>query len=783
MRARPHHPMVREPARPSPRSGGLFPSRQPPTRPRRLPAAPRRHAHDRLPTGAPGRRHRIRDPRRRPRFRSQHPGERGPRGRRRAARGPAPHFGSPPRGSRCDRAWWSKRPPCWWREGRIVAVGSDLERPEDALVVEGAYLTAGFVVAWSALGLDPASIGDSSASPATRTADALDPYQPDHLRREALEAGITSFRAQAGLGSLIAGQGAVVRNTPELDLQTRCSWRTRCCTPRRPAPTSSSGSTRWRRSSASSSPAASTPRTGPKYERELAEWEEAIAEEEEELEKDFKKAKKKRDEEIEEAPKRARSSRRSATRKTASPASRVSTPMRRPWRGWSTASSAWCSSSRTAPRSARSWRSSPTSRGCARFLAGADDAAQYAHELAAAGVPVLLQPSPASDSGSEDQRGLGPGRDPERRGRDRAVGSGGRVPTVAASLPLLASMAVGHGLAPEDALAALTTAPARALDVDRRVGSVVRGQGCGPVSVERRPVRFDFAPDRGRRRRRADRPRVVRPQRYPEHHVPLHSVRGGPGGRSAIEHLRGARRRPAPRRRDDHRGRRRRGQRRQDRLRRCGSGARRRPPGRARRASGAGHDRALGARAAAGLGAQRDDSTVLRRSPPGARVRPEHEAVEEALAAGITAVQLLGSTRDVVSRADRGGQDARRRLLAERARRGRRADGRGRFECGQHEPLSDQLFRHRRRARSALGRGRGGLGRSHRRPTVGARLRARPPRRAARDLDLLGQGSERDPGRGATRRRARRGNRRKRILGRCASARTGSDRALDRRPR
>ena len=42
-------------------------------------------------------------------------------------------------------------------------------------------------------------------------------------------------------------------------------------------------------------------------------------------------------------------------------------------------------------------------------------------------------------------------------------------------MPLLAALAVGHGLSPQAALAALTTRPARALDASTKVGSLELG--------------------------------------------------------------------------------------------------------------------------------------------------------------------------------------------------------------------------------------------------------------------------------------------------------------------
>ena len=83
----------------------------------------------------------------------------------------------------------------WIEDGVIVAIGKDLPAPEGARVIEGRVVCAGFIDAWSSLGLDPASAEDMGLTPAARTVDALDPFHLAEERREALRAGVTSTRA------------------------------------------------------------------------------------------------------------------------------------------------------------------------------------------------------------------------------------------------------------------------------------------------------------------------------------------------------------------------------------------------------------------------------------------------------------------------------------------------------------------------------------------------------------------------------------------------------------
>jgi hypothetical protein len=102
------------------------------------------------------------------------------------------------------------------RNGRILAVGTDLRKPDDAREIVGRYVCAGMIDAWGAIGLADDVAGDGTTTAATRTTDGLDPYNFDVLRRDALRAGITSARVQAGSTSRIGGLGALVRLAPGL---------------------------------------------------------------------------------------------------------------------------------------------------------------------------------------------------------------------------------------------------------------------------------------------------------------------------------------------------------------------------------------------------------------------------------------------------------------------------------------------------------------------------------------------------------------------------------------
>src|SRR6186713_1982860 len=75
--------------------------------------------------------------------------------------------------------------------GMIVAVGTGLALPEGGREVSGKVVCAGFLDAWSSLGLDPSSARDEGTSPSTRASDALDPFTAPHHLENALRAGVT----------------------------------------------------------------------------------------------------------------------------------------------------------------------------------------------------------------------------------------------------------------------------------------------------------------------------------------------------------------------------------------------------------------------------------------------------------------------------------------------------------------------------------------------------------------------------------------------------------------
>ncbi len=94
------------------------------------------------------------------------------------------------------------------RDGRIEAVGADLEIPWDLPLLEmpDAVITPGFVAA--STGEAGAHAGDESVGAGFRAADAFDPWNADPER---LGSGVTTLHLSPGWHRLLAGQGAIAR--------------------------------------------------------------------------------------------------------------------------------------------------------------------------------------------------------------------------------------------------------------------------------------------------------------------------------------------------------------------------------------------------------------------------------------------------------------------------------------------------------------------------------------------------------------------------------------------
>ena len=97
------------------------------------------------------------------------------------------------------------------KDGRITAIGSDIEIPEPADIIDVSDNTIfpGLVNPFSRIGLSPSG-GGASSKPHFRVVDELYPHQDVYKR--VLRAGFTTFGlVPGGAGAGISGQGAVIR--------------------------------------------------------------------------------------------------------------------------------------------------------------------------------------------------------------------------------------------------------------------------------------------------------------------------------------------------------------------------------------------------------------------------------------------------------------------------------------------------------------------------------------------------------------------------------------------
>lgn len=383
--------------------------------------------------------------------------------------------------------------------GRIVAVGVGLPKPDGALEFSGKYVCAGFVDAWSALGLGEDALTDPTGTPSTRSVDGLDVYNFDFLRRSALRAGVTSARVQMGAAAKIGGLGALVRLAPttsgsEVVLSPDCNlWMTIGLT-QGGQPTFDSEGDFTGFGGRLADPfervenvdrLVSALQAGKnyliaknEYKHELEAWQKAITEKEAELEKDAKKAKKDREKAEKDATEKGKKFEEKKYKEDKKPsAPRIDEDNEVMARVANGEIPLIVHANRVAEIRALLLGSEGLGR-VRLVIAGGAEAPYFARQLAERRIPVLVWPAP-----------LGKGRPDEFEASDLSLagrlqaegvqvllGSGGLDPAATRDLPLLAGLAIGAGLDRTAAFEALTTGAARALDAGDRIGSVEVGK-------------------------------------------------------------------------------------------------------------------------------------------------------------------------------------------------------------------------------------------------------------------------------------------------------------------
>lgn len=376
---------------------------------------------------------------------------------------------------------------------RITQVGTDLQAPDGAQVIEGAVVCAGFIDPWSSLGITPLGARDERTDASTLSLDAFDPWR-DFERSRALQAGVVATRIQAGEEGDIAGLGAVVSTAPGTDLDALTILgdsnlaATIGATDRGRAADVFDRIGQVDKLAGELHDGLDYAEEVAKYERELAEWEAAIAKKEAELEKDFKKAKKDREKAIEKAEEDGKEHKEEKYKEDKKPS-----PPRYDAEKEVLARVANGEVPLVvhAHRAAELRELLATTREYKRLrmiVAGATEALVVADELAARHIPVLLWPVPLGTQRPDEWDGhdLGLAGRLAEKGVTVLLGSGGT--DDAHDLPLLARLAIGHGLDREDAFAALTYEAARAFDVADQLGSVARGRRADLLILDGDPL-------------------------------------------------------------------------------------------------------------------------------------------------------------------------------------------------------------------------------------------------------------------------------------------------------
>ena len=396
-------------------------------------------------------------------------------------------------------------------DGTIRGIGADLAAPEGARMLEADVVCAGFFDAWATVGLSSDVVRDGATTAATRTADGVAPEDDDHVIEEALRSGVTFARVQAGAAAKVSGIGSILRLDPQGDrddvlLLADANVAVNV------GMSVSGGAPAVQIVSLAGSARAMDPfdriaevnrmigalDAGEKYlldqteyKHELEEWLKTIAEKEEELEKDFKKAKKSRDkkkEEAEEKGKEFKEKRYKEDKKPKAPKyNEDSEVMARVVNG-------------ELPLVVQAHRWAELRallEGTAKFdrlrliVAGGTEALGHADELAERGIPVLLWPAPLGADARPDEyesHDLALAGRLAEAGVSVLIGSGGYRAEASRDLPLLASLAIGHGLDREAAFEALTVGAAEAFDVADRVGTVERGKDADLLLLNGQPL-------------------------------------------------------------------------------------------------------------------------------------------------------------------------------------------------------------------------------------------------------------------------------------------------------
>ena len=381
------------------------------------------------------------------------------------------------------------------QDGRILRIGSALEMPEGARLIEGEVVCAAFIDPWSTLGVRYEDVSNTRTNASTRSLDAFDAWSSDHLMQEALRAGVTVARVQAGEAADVGGLGCVVRLDPELSRKQAALS----------ADSNVAGSiglsSRGRavdvldRISAVDKLVESV-ESGAKYREdeieyrhELEAWHKAIEESEAKLDKDFKSAKKARDKAIKEAEEKGKEHSEKKYKEDNKPKQPKFDEDKAVFARIAEGELPLVVQVNRAAELRALLDGTRNFRRLRLVIEGGVEAKGFAEELAARHIPVIVWPTPQREGLPDEYDGhdLALAGQLEEAGVSVLIGSGGEA-AASGDLPLLAELAIGHGFDREEAFAALTTRAAQVFDLGDRLGAVEVGKDADLLVLDGEPL-------------------------------------------------------------------------------------------------------------------------------------------------------------------------------------------------------------------------------------------------------------------------------------------------------
>ena len=380
--------------------------------------------------------------------------------------------------------------------GLITAVGKIPTPPEGAREIQGKVVCAGFIDPWSVFAVDGDAAFEQRNSPAIAASDALDGYLHPRLVKDVLRSGVTSVRSQVGVFARVGGTSTALRLNPTLPLEKALLSGENALTMTLGMREGGGSSDPFERLSDVERVAGMITQgeayalDQAEYVHELAEWKKKIADKQKELEDGFKKAKKDREKELADSKEKGKEFKEKEFKEDKAP---------KPPRHDAEKEVLARVAEGRIPLVVEAHRASqlrslmdataPFKR-LRLILAGGTDALEIAPELARRRIPVIVWPQPMGSeiSPEMERHDLGLAAALERAGVTVLLGSGARNGMATRDLPLLAELAVGHGLSREAAFSALTVGAARAFDLDRRLGTVEFGKEADLLLLDGEPL-------------------------------------------------------------------------------------------------------------------------------------------------------------------------------------------------------------------------------------------------------------------------------------------------------